>query len=93
MNKIEVRRVPDEQLIHLKHNLPDGAIVLHGDNRTRRVIMPDEQPALLAALLEQAGAVKVEIKRQEGVAGRIKGLPANINIGPAWLLPIQEEGE
>ncbi len=52
MSKVKVLRVPDERLIHLKHNLPDGAIVLHGDNRTRRVIMPDEKPALLAALLE-----------------------------------------
>lgn len=52
MSKIDVVRAPD------------GELVWQGKNRVLRYLFPDEKPALLAALLEDAGMKAVPVYEQ-----------------------------
>ena len=66
MSKIEVLTVPDEQLWGgSARDQGEGAIAILRDGIFRKAIKADEKPALLAALLEDAGAVKIEYERRE----------------------------
>ncbi len=97
MSKIEVLRVPDERRSEESGRFPEGTLIgLYGGIRMFHV-KPEYQPALLAALLDDAGAVKIEICGPgEAMSAAISirnplDAPANL-VGPAWLLPAREEG-
>ena len=73
--------------------LTDGDLAIV-DGVCEDVIPADWKPALLAALLEQAGAVKVRVDN----AGRIEGpvldswIPVYGERGSFWLLPVKDGG-
>jgi len=63
MSKIEVLRVPDERMNEVgrteRHGLiPEGTLCIIKHHFCTAMIYPNEKPALLAALLEDAGAAK-----------------------------------
>ena len=91
MSKIEVLRVPDERLDNdLNEGFPHGTLVwVRGKYEFPVAVLPDEQPALLAALLEDAGAVKVLI--DEGTIA--ENYQWQIENGYAYILPVQDGGE
>ena len=81
MSKIEVLRVPDDIQ---SDSLPDGSLILIMRSRVAQIeVLPDEKPALLAALLEDARAYKVSIKLGKMGFGGGKG--------KLWFLPIPED--
>ena len=97
MSKIEVLRVPDEQgefgyccpqcnrtrlPTTVEQGFPDGSMLISNGLSEVRVTA-NEKPALLTAILEQAGAVKVTIDTK---------MDPEIPDGDYWLLLIRKEG-
>ncbi len=59
-NAVEVLRVSDERLTIAANQQPEGTLWVHSDAQpyTLGFVTPGAKPALLAALLEDAGAVE-----------------------------------
>ncbi len=103
--KIEVLRVPDERRSEESDRFPEGTLVgLYGGIRMFHV-KPEYQPALLAALLEQAGAIRVRalVEKQAEDSGlwfQAQTAPESylqeqlrlLHSAIERLLPIREEG-
>ncbi len=87
MSKIKVLRVPDEQMnsVEVNESYPDGTLIVRGPERTSLIVLPDEKPALLAALLEGAGAVRTD------AAGVIASARVSAFGSRFWILPIPED--
>ncbi len=88
MSKIEVLRVPAKWWIDetgwLQYTARGGAWV--------ESFAPPEKPALLAALLEDAGAVKVDIEYENRAQYTVWTVSdKRLTDGPGWLLPIPED--
>ena len=88
MSKIEVLQVPDGRISikngHIRVEIHRRTAWYETTTNTYTGLLPDElKPALLAALLEDAGAVKVTIDTK---------MDPDIPDGEYWLLPIREEG-
>ena len=113
MSEYEILRVPTKQL---QHGWPDGSLLLMEHGEFSKGILPEEKPALLAALLndveehgivtvdgelwvhqskirtlnqllEDAGAVKSEIRSKDVTESYIR--PAQLR-GPYWILRVKE---
>ena len=96
MSKIEILRVPDERCNGLVEDpvWETGDLVITQGGSFQTYVCHEHQPALLTALLEQAGAVRVEVTQTHTLLGLGKKalMPDSTSTGPAWLLPIREEG-
>ena len=82
MSKIEVLRVPDERIYtsdwyELVNELQDGDLVVMYAGDILEHIPQLWKPALLTALLEDAGAVKADIVRDDIACGLVVDLPAD----------------
>ena len=108
MSKIEVLTVPDERLEWQENRETPGSMVVvtsyqHIVDDAISIIPPRAKPALLAALLEDAGAVKVRIQHPRGCDYyHISALPGesvpesvikqgHLDDGYIWLLSIPED--
>ena len=108
MSKIEVLRVPDEQIPHRVHvdgswifdgdTVEEGDLTLWRNDEIFSVIPLQLKPALLAALLEDTGAARVDVLWcPECESMRIDAeqycaiCGADPNLCEAWLLPIPED--
>ena len=109
MSKIEVLRVTDERISikngHIRVEIHSKTAWYDTTTNTYTGLLPDElKPALLAALLEDAGAMKVEIddvldrREHHSDKGRFEYLYAFTSESmfyvddEFWLLAIREEG-
>ncbi len=95
MSKIEVLRLPDERRQASSKLWPADSLMVEQDGLPVVIVRPEWKPALLAALLEDAGAVKVVADN----AGRIEGpvpalwIPGHGKRTQFWLLPVPEDTE
>lgn len=79
--------------------LPDGTLTIIDEVAGNSIVQRSHAAALLAALLKQAGAVKIELAMGEhsmiphfrGVNRNAAGLSRGES-GKYWLIPAQEEG-
>ncbi len=104
MSEIEVVRVPDdmEETPFLSFYTQQGDLLIKntdpgedfGDDNIRGFVPADAKPALLTALLEQAGAVKVVaiLNPASDKAAFIAGAVPPTFKGWCYVLPIPEEG-
>ena len=99
MNKIEVLRVPDERIGRTywkpEHDGDLAIVVLHesGDRAVVAIVEKQYHPALLAALLEDAGAVKwhtIGMQCEDEVCEGHLIIPMD-DPGLYWLLPVPED--
>lgn len=73
--------------------LDDGRVFVWDNDDDAIEISAKAKPVLLAELLKDAGAVKVEIREHfAGVVSHVSDtLPLHM-AGPAWLLPVKDGG-
>ncbi len=86
MSKIEVRRVPDKRISAYNAGLCcEGTLVFVMNGAEVYTIDPEWHPALLAALLEGAGAVRTD------AAGVIASARVSAFGSRFWILPVPED--
>ena len=103
MNEIKILRVPDEQIPEVYNgHLDEGTLMVLEDGlMICNIIPPDQQPALLAALLEGAGAERhllslsesesIEHHTDEGRFLYLYEFDSENKYDEVWVLPTPEE--